>query len=522
MPELTATPDRESYNPYDPIKIDFDLKNGHGVSFRDRFCVSVRDASPSLATTYADDLATTLLLSSDLKGLINNPRYYFESDDEEHRQAMDLLMLVQGWERYDWMYMSNNKFFVEEHRMEDSLSVNGWITATRNKRKLKGVKTYITILPHNDSARIEYGMYSTDEIGYFGFDTKDYYGKADLVMLLENNYNLGKKTGAKMILQRSDLPKLRPYFQNELTLKKSIYSPWTNRFSNLSKDSVCEVTLSGVLLPTVDVMDRRKYVDYFTFRAFDVEKDVETVLDFGEWPKDLMGYFLDKGYSVLPWEVIGDNNQENDYGIEGYAFINTGYIGNFPVFWYVHDSQKLWYFDYGEQGGGSVQSGKIPGPWTIDTEDIESVLVFDSPASLGEISESVPIFINTLVRNMNSNAEQVMRGNLTSQKYLLVDVLMKDDYQLKTKQEKRNRGKRITTLRGFNRPVQFYSPEYPDGPVEGTEDYRRTLYWNPNVITDSLGHARIEFYNNSYSTRFNVSGAGITAGGSPYVLDMDF
>ncbi len=150
------------------------------------------------------------------------------------------------------------------------------------------------------------------------------------------------------------------------------------------------------------------------------------------------------------------------------------------------------------------------------------MLVFDSPASLGEISESVPIFINTLVRNMNSNAEQVMCGNLTSQKYLLVDVLMKDDYQLKTKQEKRNRGKRITTLRGFNRPVQFYSPEYPDGPVEGTEDYRRTLYWNPNVITDSLGHAQIEFYNNSYSTRFNVSGAGITAGGSPYVLDMDF
>ena len=42
------------------------------------------------------------------------------------------------------------------------------------------------------------------------------------------------------------------------------------------------------------------------------------------------------------------------------------------------------------------------------------------------------------------------------------------------------------------------------------------------MVTDDNGHAEIEFYNNSYSTKFNVSGCGITAGGSPYVLDEDF
>ena len=56
----------------------------------------------------------------------------------------------------------------------------------------------------------------------------------------------------------------------------------------------------------------------------------------------------------------------------------------------------------------------------------------------------------------------------------------------------------------------------------GDVDYRRTLYWNPNVIADENGYAEIEFYNNSYSTKFNVSGAGITASGMPYVLDKDF
>ena len=193
------------------------------------------------------------------------------------------------------------------------------------------------------------------------------------------------------------------------------------------------------------------------------------------------------------------------------------------MFWYIHDSHGLVYpLGTPLKSSYNTYGGIDENIWNVDTEDIESILVFDKPAKMTEIAESVPLYMDAIRRNMNLSAERVMTGIVSTRKYLLVDVQMKDGYKLKTRAEKRNRGKRITTLRGFNSPVQFYSPEYPDGPVEGTEDYRRTLYWNPNVITDSLGHAQIEFYNNSYSTRFNVSGAGITAGGSPYVLDMDF
>ena len=531
-PTLTATTDKENYGPYDPIKIDFDLKNRQGKSFRDRFCISVRDASPTLITAYADDLATTLLLSSDIKGLINNPQYYFETDDEEHRKAMDLLMQVQGWERYDWMYMSNNSFFVEEHRMEDSLSVNGWITSFwNNKKKLEGVNTYITITPYDNDSIVEYGMYTTEKIGYFGFNTKDFYGKADLVILLENKGNFAEGTNANLILQRSDLPEVRAYLPEELVLKPLEYHP----FGRIVEDKKEEIVIvDGLVIPEVEV-NARKYIDYFTFKAYDIEQYVETTIDFGKWPTDLMGYFLNLGYTVATgadgiYSTAKSNRafknymrSDDDYGSEGYAFYQSGLLDGDPVFWYIHDSRGLVYpFGVPMDGRNSAYGVFDQDVWTIDTEDIESILVFDKPAKITEIAESVPLFMDAIRRSMNYEAERFMEGNVSTRKYLLIDVLMKDGYKLKTKQEKRNRGKRITTLRGFNRPVQFYSPEYPDGPVEGTEDYRRTLYWNPNVITDSLGHAQIEFYNNSYSTRFNVSGAGITAGGSPYVLDMDF
>ena len=119
-----------------------------------------------------------------------------------------------------------------------------------------------------------------------------------------------------------------------------------------------------------------------------------------------------------------------------------------------------------------------------------------------------------------------MNGGLSTDKlirYRLVDIHVKNESDILSNKAKRNLGQRVGILDGFTiQTAQFYSPVYPEGPVPGDVDYRRTLYWNPNVVTDSLGHAEIEFYNNSYSTRFNVNGAGITRSGTPYNLDIDF
>ena len=107
-------------------------------------------------------------------------------------------------------------------------------------------------------------------------------------------------------------------------------------------------------------------------------------------------------------------------------------------------------------------------------------------------------------------------------RFYLVDVQIKEDRKLLFYDEIRNLGRRTTTVKGFTRPVQFYSPEYPDGPIEGSPDYRRTLYWNPNVITDEDGRARVEFYNNSFSHKFTINAAGITASGIPYILNENW
>ena len=61
----------------------------------------------------------------------------------------------------------------------------------------------------------------------------------------------------------------------------------------------------GYILPDVDIKANRKYVDFYTFKSFDVAKDVEIELDNGDYSTDMIGYLLEKGYQVDGSDIDG-------------------------------------------------------------------------------------------------------------------------------------------------------------------------------------------------------------------------
>ena len=79
----------------------------------------------------------------------------------------------------------------------------------------------------------------------------------------------------------------------------------------------------------------------------------------------------------------------------------------------------------------------------------------------------------------------------------------------------------LCAFNGYSPNVEFYSPEYPKGPIKGDADYRRTIYWNPEVKTNRLGIADVKFYNNGYSRSLNISLEGSTHNGEFIVYDSE-
>ena len=72
---------------------------------------------------------------------------------------------------------------------------------------------------------------------------------------------------------------------------------------------------------------------------------------------------------------------------------------------------------------------------------------------------------------------------------------------------------RYYTLPGFAMPAEFYSPDYSKQTPPEPTDYRRTLYWNPNLQLDGNGEAKISFYNNAHYTTLEIEAEGQAADG---------
>jgi hypothetical protein len=111
-----------TYAPYERAEVTVQLGK---VAEPTLFSLSIHDRNTD-APTYDDgNLMTSMLLSSELRGFIAHPAYYFEKDDEEHRMALDLLMMTQGWRRFNWQEMAVKGAFELRHPAEQTQILAG-------------------------------------------------------------------------------------------------------------------------------------------------------------------------------------------------------------------------------------------------------------------------------------------------------------------------------------------------------------------------------------------------------------
>ena len=76
------------------------------------------------------------------------------------------------------------------------------------------------------------------------------------------------------------------------------------------------------------------------------------------------------------------------------------------------------------------------------------------------------------------------------------------------------KGRRVNLL-GYSPECEFYHPDYSKGVLPELRDYRRTLYWNPDVRTDNQGRAHIRFYNNANCRTIRISAESLSNDGQP-------
>jgi hypothetical protein len=446
---IEAIPNRKEYNSRELISIDFSVTEKKKVAFS----IAVRDASTLIAAPDAGNIATHLLLSSDIKGFIENPSYYFLDDDASKIHALDLLMMVQGWKRYEWQSMAGIKPFEIKYNREKGILIKGTIASPQ------GRNVEITAIFNRQSIS---GTTFTNEKGVFSFNSKDFYGTEMLRL-----YSEGLKDAYKNIrLDRwfSPPPKTCHSLETRVVNTESNYQgreKSTIPFIKKNTDS----PVPTYEIKEIQIGGKRRGKDL----VYEVGKEVDRCID------------LDRGYAFR----VHDYLLEKNIGYEFVPFDPNNFADpGAPV------TCGMFCF----RGGGAIFYCKTGNMQRVDG-------TFYSTA-LRDILDVEKIVISTWKKQTV--------GDIKLKFLIPFDIYPYKDYQ------RMNPTIRCTTFDGFSKAKDFYAGK-PEREFQLPSEYEheRTLYWNPNVQTDESGKVRIQFYNNSFCRNIDISAEGITETGLP-------
>jgi hypothetical protein len=100
-----------------------------------------------------DNILSSLLLTSDIKGYVHNPAYYFTSGEDSLAKQLDLVMLTNGWRRYSWKSVMAEKLPKLQYTADSAyLSLYGKIEGL-SENKIKKAELMNMILQSKDSSK---------------------------------------------------------------------------------------------------------------------------------------------------------------------------------------------------------------------------------------------------------------------------------------------------------------------------------------------------------------------------------
>ncbi len=101
--KISLSTDKKVYGPREKVTLTVKTTDDRGLPVPAQFTVSVADDN---LLTFADDkqghILSKLLLEPDLTGDVFEPSFYFDEKEKKRDEAMDLLMMTQGWRRFTW------------------------------------------------------------------------------------------------------------------------------------------------------------------------------------------------------------------------------------------------------------------------------------------------------------------------------------------------------------------------------------------------------------------------------------
>ncbi len=421
--------------------------------------LSITDADLYRPRMEDDNIVSRFLLTSELRGNIYHPYYYFSNPSDSVKNHRDLVMLTNGWRRYNWDKILAKEFSPVKFPPDKFISINGQAYGVSQSNFKKG-QMLNAILQTPDSSKQIFFL-ELDAQGKFNTDGLIFYGKANMYYTFNQNSGLAERASLRV--------------DNGLWKGYSLV--------NIDKDMLSNVTLPDSQTLRESYLVGQGYINAGKERERKTQVLQEVVVkararSATEKLDDQYASGLFKGGDGYSFDLANDPFAASAMSIFTYLqgkvaglMINTS--GPEPTLTWRGGSPAL-YVDEMKTDAGMVQN--------IPMTDVAYIKVFRPPfMAMGGGNGGIAIYTK--------------RGGGASSANV--------------------KGLESSTITGYSEIKEFSSPDYAkESPLDAVEDLRTTLLWKPYIFLDRVTRrTTIQFYNNDITKKIRVVIEGITDNG---------
>ncbi|MCU0340002.1 MAG: TonB-dependent receptor plug domain-containing protein [Spirosomaceae bacterium] len=458
--DIQITANKNSYAPREKVEVEINVKDAEGKPVAGSFSLAATDVGQVLESPQAQTIVSYLRMEGDLRGYIEQPMGYFDPKNTNAPRQMDVLLMTQGWRRFEWKEVLRDTPTDIQYMIEQGISMTGKVLRPNGKAPGKVKLTFM--LRQRDSAQVFLMGESieTGEFAAYNIDVKD-----TVQVLIQASNNKGNRNFAV---------NLDPYLAAPVTLTKVPFNPMQFDSQLLAEylkrakeylDIERRIRESREkLLQEVVIKGKREELFPDSRRA--LYTSPSNTLKFDDTNTAGAMTIFDVIQSRIPGVQVSGSGMDRTVQIRGAANF-SGVVE--PTF--VLD-------------GNIVSKDAI---MTIPPFDVEAVDVLKGAEASIYGSQGAGGVIAVLTKRGNPN------------------------YDFGSEKAE---GTLVTKILGYSSTREFYAPRY-DKPIPEhvRPDFRATLHWAHSLQTDSTGRAKTSFFASDAKTDLQLSLEGMSQTG---------
>jgi len=485
--ELALGSNKESYGTKEKVELAFLANDAANRPATGSFSLSVFNEDMQPGNQGAEgNILSGMLLTSDLKGYVERPGYYFDANNRQAAADLDLLMLTQGYRRFDWAATLSEQYPAFTFRPERAPGISGRLTTPSGKPVANGK---ISLFSMVDKVALDT---LSDADGKFSFADVEFPDTTRLVLKAERPD--GDKY-VKILVDQPSVPAVTMAPPNGQLSLPALF----NVVKNAPVDTA---SLAAVFKRNADLIALSKKSN-FNFQKDNRLKEVVI--------KDKKASSNANGNA--PWvPLVTRSTNLNGPGhanmvltgdaVENCDFPENCLVGKIPGLMAKYSPRgDILYLYFASHTAQSI------------TGTPAIVFIIDGmQADIGTF-HNLPMNSILTIEVLESGSYLAVYGQNAS--YGALVVTTKNGNEGNEKYIKDPPGILTTRFKGFVPARRFYTPRYDYVGTNTIADLRDAVYWNPNIITDDKGTTPIEFYNSDVKGNYCAVIEGIDNNGDP-------